>query len=233
MRFFLLLICCTIASLGYSQEAEEILQEHFEAHGQKQWEEIRTVEISGKLVDERYYGFPMILTYKRPGKIRIAGVYENKRFAQAYDGTVAWSIAPWKKQYQVETATASEELILRNSYTPGSPLYPYREHLQFEGLRDMEGVLYYAFTMAEEAYLKTYFIDTENYRLYYEQIQTRFGSQNLSMLKVIDKYKSYGGMLIPTAVRFEADQLEWELVFDEVLLGVGANDKLFARPESQ
>lgn len=226
--FFTLLVLCAQA-----QDPADILQKHFEAYGQEQWNEIRTVEISGKLVDDRYYGFAMKLTYKRPEKVRIAGVYENQRFVMASDGTFAWSLVPWKKPYRIDKANADEELIIRNSYTPGSPLYRYREHLHFEGLKDMEGVLYYAFSSAEEAYLKTYYLDTENFRLYYEQITPRFGSNPKTVLKVIDKYKAYGGMLIPMAVQFEGENLEWELVYDQVLLGVGANDELFTRPESQ
>lgn len=216
-----------------AQTAMGILEKHFESYGQNEWNEVRTISVDGKWVDEDYHAYKMKLTWKRPSRVRIEGTYQGKRYAEAYDGAVAWTIAPWRDNYEVERMTDSEEIIIRNLFTAGSPLYEPREHLEFTGLMDMEGVLYNTFTLSEGYFKRVFYLDRDNHRLYYELIENQFGKDKVSILKVIDKYKNFGPMLVPTSVIFEGLELNREFVFDEIYLGTGANDSIFEYPEGQ
>jgi len=233
MRHFLSLILISIIQIAQAQNPADILRKHFEDYGQEQWNEVRTVVIDGKLVDKNYYAASMKLTFKQPDKIRVEGTYKGKKFAEAYDGTTGWIMAPWKNKYEVQYMKTEEEMILSNSFCQGSPLYKFRDHLNFLGLKNMEGVVYLAFQLDETNYIHTFYLDKENYRLYYEEITSKYGSNTSTILKVIDKYKSYGKMLMPISMIFEGEDIYSEYVFDQVYLGMGANDNLFSYPENR
>jgi hypothetical protein len=59
----------------------------------------------------------------------------------------------------------------------------------------------------------------------------RFGSQPTKILKVTEKYKQYGELLMPTAAIFEGEDYYKELIFDQVYLNMGVNDQIFERPK--
>lgn len=213
----------------YSSKAQDssnaILQSHFKAVGQELWNQLQTVTIDGRWVDENYYGHAVKITFKVPDKIRIQGTFDGKTFVEAYDGNIAWTIAPWKRKYEVMEMNERESVIIRNSFSLGSPLYSVAENLQYEGLKDMEGTLYHAFVFEDEYLRKTFYLDRDDDRLYFEQMVAKDGA--FDVLKIYEKYRTYSGLSLPTAVRFVADGLDKELVFDEVYLNLGANDSMF------
>ena len=231
MRIFIGLFILQIAIISNAQDPSEILRKHFEDYGQDQWNEIRSVTIEGRFVDEEFYGCPMKLSMKQDEKIRIDGTYKGKKFAEAYNGLTAWIVAPWRERYEIESPKTIEELALINTLNFGSPLYQFREHLKFSGIQDFEGELYYTFDLDETSLLKTFYIGQDDYRLYFEKISTRFGNPQVTVLKVIEKYKNYGELLMPTATIFEGDDFYKELIFDQVYLNMGVNDQVFERPE--
>ncbi|VXD18505.1 hypothetical protein [Marinoscillum sp. 108] len=231
-QFFIVILVLTSQAL-MAQEGKDILRKHFKAHGQDLWKEMNSVIVDGKWVDADYHSYPMKLTYKYPGKIRLEGTYQNKRFAEATDGQLSWIIAPWKPRYEVQLMSTAEEIVIKNSFSRGSPLYPVKDHLTFLGLSDMEGILYYTYLMEEASFRRTFYIDQKDFRLYYEKIESKFDGTPISVLKTIEKYKQYNGLLVPTAVYFKGDDFERELVFDEIYVGMGANDDLFQMPNGQ
>ncbi|MFT4834689.1 MAG: hypothetical protein ACI83W_001574 [Marinoscillum sp.] len=229
-HFFLISIF--LGHLAFSQGADEILEAHFKSYGQSTWLDVNTLSIDGRSIDEHFAGAPMQLIFKAPDKVKIIGRYKGKLYAEAFDGQYAWIKAPWKPSYEAQLMNAEEELVMRNVMTIGSPLYSDRDHLKFEGLKDFEGELYLVFTMNEGQYLKTYYLDRDEYKLHFEEISTRFGSP-VRVLKVFEKYKKYGDMLMPTAVIFEGLTVRKEYTFDEVLMGIGIKSGIFDMPDSQ
>lgn len=233
LKYIFTFFFCAVGMVAFAQEPSDLLKSHFEAHGQELWNEVQSVTIDGKWIDAQYYGYPMKLTFKSPDKIRLEGVYKQRKYAEAFDGRIAWVIAPWKDRYEVQLMKAQEELVLRNVFTMGSPLYPYREHLTFIGLSDVEGILYHTFVHDEPPFKRTFYLDRDDHRLYYERIETKFGREPVGVLRVVDKYKSYNGLLVPAAVIFEGASLTREFVFEQIYLGMGANDRLFEMPKGQ
>ncbi len=231
MKHFFL-ISMFLSHLAFSQEADEILDGHFKSYGQSTWLDVNSLSIDGRSIDEHFSGDPIQLIFKAPNKVKIIGKYKGEPYAEAFDGQFAWIKASWKHSYEAQLMNAEEELIIRNVMAIGSPLYQDREHLKFEGLKDFEGELYLAFTMNEGQYLKTYYLDRDEYKLHFEEITTRFGTP-IRVLKVFEKYKRYGDMLIPTAVIFEGESLRKEYTFEEVLIGIGVRAGIFTMPNGQ
>lgn len=218
---------------SFGQSTNGLLSAHFQKVGQDQWNEIRTIQIDGKWVDEDYHAYKMKLTAKAPDKIRLEGSYNGKNYVECFTGFYGWLIAPWKEKYEVQRMKDTDELMIRNVFSFGSPLYHVRDHLEFTGLMDMEGVLYNTFTLTEGDIQKVFYIDRHDHHLYYERIASKFGNEEASLVKIYEKYKSYGPLSLPTAVRFKGLNLEREFVFDEAVVGMGANNSLFEIPKGQ
>ncbi len=217
-----------------AQSGMGILENHFQAHGQDEWNQVRTLSVDGKwhdAIDQASY--PMKLTWKRPDKVHLVARMKGMRHTEGYNGLVGWLRTAGKEADVARRMTDEEELMTRNVFTAGSPLYETREHLEFTGLMDMEGTLYNTFTLNEGDFRRVFYLDRISHRLVYELMENQFGKEKVTVLKVIDVYKTYGPMLVPAAVILEGPTIEREYVFDEIYLGMGAKDALFDYPQGQ
>lgn len=230
IQLFALLSCFPILGQG---NLEEILDKHFEGIGQDQWDQIDDVTIAGRWVDADYHGYGIDLLYKRPEKIRIEGGYEGRKFIEAFDGQQAWILAPWKKEYAVQPMAFMEKLILQNSFSLGSPIHKIKDEVIFNGLVDYKGTVYltlvHEYPMGKETFKRTFYLDRKTCQL---QLET-YVWQDGSLEKNYDKYRDYGPLSVPVAVQFSAEELEKELVFDEVFMGLGIKDQRFRQPIGQ
>lgn len=228
------LLCLLLFPVFFQSQAQsgsELLRRHFEKTGQELWDQIGTVSVDGRWVDENYYGYEIKLTYKAPEKIRIQGKYDRKTFIEAYNGLYAWIVAPWKTEYKVQLMTPEEAAILKNSFHLGSPLYPHREDLKFKGLEDFEGTVYHAFILDNDREKRTYYLGKSDHQLHVEEIELK--TIGFQVVKYYEKYQSHNGLSLPTAVWFKGENLEKELIFEEVVVGIGAGDNIFDMPEKK
>lgn len=215
-----------------AQTGDQLLQKHFDKTGQEIWNQIDNLTIDGRWVDENYYGHDLKITFKAPDKLRIQGKYQKKPFIEAFNGIHAWIVAPWKNKYEIQLMKPEEAVVLQNSFSLGSPLYKYRHKLKFIGLDDFEGTVYHTFVFENDKIKKTFYLGVKDSQLYLETIELK-ANNGYKIRKTYEKYRSYQGLLIPTAVLFKGEELEKELVFDEVVIGMGASDDLFEMPKGK
>lgn len=231
IQLFILLSCLKAYSQG---ELQQILDRHFEEVGQEQWDQVDDVTIDGRWVDEDYRGYSIDILYKRPNKIRIDGTYDGRKFIEVSDGQNARIMAPWKKQNTVQEMTFMEKLILENSFSLGSPIKALQEEITFNGLVDYKGTVYltlvYEVPIGKGLLKRTFYLDQVSYQLSLETFE--WGSSGY-LEKVYDKYRNYGPLTVPIAVIFQADEIEKELVFDEIFIGLGIKNQLFLQPKGQ
>lgn len=225
LRLLLPFILLFNSVIVLAQEPADILKNHFKGYGQQLWNEVPDVTIDGRQVNAHYQSFSVKLTWSPPDKLRVEG---KSIGVKAYDGAMAWAQTG---AGEVRRLNATEELILRNSFFPGSPMHPVREHLVFQGLAAMEGVLYYSFLLDESVYRKTFYVGQDDHRLYYIKVETKMEPQPVEIRIVYEKYKNYNGLLVPTAVRFEGEGVDEELVYDQFYMGLGAKESIFSMPE--
>ena len=217
-------------SLAYSQDLSTILERHFQAHGQELWEQIGTVVIDGEWVTTEFRKYPMKLTYKRPDKVRLEGMWGSKKYAQVTNGKVAWTVAPWTGTSQPQLMTPQEHMTIANTFMPGSALKPYREKVKMQGLELFEGELLIKLTYEDEYTTREFYLGKDDYTLYWEVIKSKVGHMH-ELKKQYENYHNYSGLLAPTAVRFFTGDEEKELVFADVSLGVGAANSIFEMPK--
>lgn len=215
-----------------AQEQEVILQKHFEAHGQKLWDQISTMEITGLWVNKSFDKFPMRATYKYPDKLRIEGSWFGKKYAEVTNGKIAWTIAPWTGNTRPQYMHPANHLMIQNLLSNGSPIRTLSESPSLVGLELFEGELMIKFIFDDENFHREYYLDKDNYQLKWELVQSNRG-QKESLKKHYEKYREYHGLLMPTALRVYFGDEVRELVFEDVALGVGASNGVFEFPVEQ
>ncbi|MFT5641528.1 MAG: outer membrane lipoprotein-sorting protein [Cyclobacteriaceae bacterium] len=232
-RLILIIVVVGVTFLTSAQSASEVLERHFEENGQQIWDQIESVEVAGRWVTKEYKGYSMKLTYKRPDKIRIEGYWNRQKYIEASNGRMAWIVAPWTDKKTPQLMSSLEQLVLINAYSLGSPLKQHEKDLQFNGLISFKGELFLSFTFETDFIKKDFYIDQDDYRLYWEVVETKSGSKKFKIEKQFEKYKLYNSLLVPTSVRIFSHRNEREFVFDNVTLGAGASYRLFEMPAGE
>lgn len=75
MRSVLLMfVILWFSESSVAQEGKDILKKHFSAHGQDLWDQVGSVIVDGKWVNENYESYRFKLTHKGPDKTRIEGL---------------------------------------------------------------------------------------------------------------------------------------------------------------
>ena len=221
MRSYLSFVFIVLPAIVFCQ-GEKILSRHLENYGQETWRQIQTLKILGKHVTQDYSAFPITIINKENNQVRIDG----QNYIMALDHQVFWTSGLTSSDRPIE------KLILQHALTIGSPLAKFQEELNYQGLEVLEGTMFNSFKKEHEEYAIQYLLDKESHELRHIILNIE-GSEPVTGRLTFDKYKSHHGLLYPTAmtVRIEENFKEW--VFDEILLGIALDDKLFVKPNSQ
>jgi hypothetical protein len=217
--------------LAQAQELNTILKKHFEGYGQSMWDQIETVSITGHWIFESFEKYPIKLTYKSDGKVRIEGVWKGSKFVEVTNGFAAWKVAPWSGSTDIAVMNAEERMVISNIYQKGSPLAMFQEGMVLEGLELFEGKMRIKLRSEDSRYVRFYYLGKEDYRLYGEVVRSKEDA-DLELTLHFEKYKSFHGLLAPTAVKASINNNLREFALEEYALGIGASDSLFELPKN-
>ncbi|MFW6078908.1 MAG: hypothetical protein ACODAE_04765 [Gemmatimonadota bacterium] len=75
---------------------EEVLERHYEsAGGPDEWEEVRSMRMSGRMIVGQDLEAPFTMLSKRPNKTRVEFTAQGMTGIQAFDGETAWMVMPF------------------------------------------------------------------------------------------------------------------------------------------
>lgn len=227
MKVLLFFWCVWLAAVSLAQTSEQVLNKHLNAHGQALWNQIPSAEITAHRVNADYQSVPAAIRMKGTSKMRV-DIRDPK-----IPLTVAISqVDAWKKEAQkTESLDLQEKLLYRGLFPFGSPLAAFQDQLNFLGLVDLEGTLCLAFEMNDANAKRTFYLNQTDYRLLTEKVSPPDGAAWAAFTRTYEKYRKINGLLVPAAVIVKSENLYFELVFDDVLLGTGFQEALFVRPE--
>lgn len=216
-----------LVSLLYSQTPSEILEKHLSAHGQAIWDQIPSAEIIAHRVNADYQSVPAAIRIKGTSKVRVE-IRDPKN-------PLTVGISPvdaWKKEAQTTQSLAvHEKLLYAGLFAFGSPLAVFKDQLTFLGLVDVEGTLCLAFEMNDAEAKRTFYLNQTDFRLVMEKVSPVAIGSWPAFTRTYEKYRKMNGLLVPVAVTVKSENLYFELVFDDVLLGTGFQEALFVRPD--
>lgn len=229
MRRLLIIICLGIVSWSKAQDIEGIIQDHYKASQQDFWDEIQTVNINGIwLKGQEKTAFELLA--KKPGKILLRGRWKSEVFAQSFDGVSGWTLAPWTGATIPQLMLPKEQRILREIFDFGSPI-PRDVALEYRGEGNAFGVPCHRVAAQIGGIEYEYFIDEEDFYLRRMDRRELIGDHTIVLTKRYDQYRKFGGVVIPTLVIIQTEDLEKEFVFDDIVIGNGISNHVFRRPE--
>lgn len=233
MRFLLFVILLVFLSLNQSngQASEEIISKHHIAMNQPFWEATRTISITGKLNSPKGL-LAMRLLAKKPNNIVVYGKWKKKRFALAYDGTEAWTIAPWHGTGSPQLMSPEEEISIKHVMEFGSPLKA-QSKVDYRGEIVDNGVDCYWFIERNEQFEIEYFINRKTYVMHKLNKRERYNNSILLMSKQYQSYRDFGGILFPSSITIKTASEEFIYSFDEIIIGEGINSSIFQKKTHQ
>lgn len=232
---FSLWVACLPSADCWSQELQSMLTAHFNAVGQPNLSQIRSLLMEIKEIHDDGGIKEYSIVKKRPNRLRIEGVWETQPYVKAYDGQRAWTIAPWTGTSIPQLMTEKERDDIVNIDGIDSPLYD--TGAQGYTLSQIEdrlvgGRSYYCIRVeAPGESTRDFLLNKENY-LIYKLI--RYHRENPSAVAEEVFYKDYrdnGGLVLPMGFEIRRGQQSVELVVKEIILGYGAPSSLFRKPD--
>ena len=174
----------------------------------------------------------MKLLAKKPAYVVVFGKWKRKRFALAFDGKEAWTIAPWTDYQDVQLMTPEDELSIKHVMDFGSPIRSI-VNLEYKGEVIENDASYHWFIEINSQYEIEYFIDSKTFLIHKMNKRERFGTAILSMTKLYEVYRDFGGVVFPSFVRVKTVSGESDYSFDSIIIGEGINSGIFLRSTHQ
>lgn len=229
MLRLLIIITLLWTPLAKAQDIEGIMQDHYKAYKQDFWDQVQTVNIRGIwLIGQDKASFELLA--KKPGKVMLRGRWQVEPYAESFDGSSGWTIAPWTGVKTPQLMLPKEQLMLRSVFEFGSPI-PRDVALEYRGEGDAYGVPCYRLAASIDGVEYEYFVDEEDFFVRRMDRRELIGNHTQILTKRYDQYRKFGGVVIPTLVIVRVDDLEKEYVFDDIIVGDGISNLTFRRPE--
>lgn len=224
----------------HAQSLDKILTKHYEAVGQNARNQLRSMFLEVKeineLNDEKNYS----IILKKPNKIRIEGVWEGQNYISAFDGVRAWTIAPWTGVTIPQLMTFDETDDIRAIDGINSPLFDFQQNLDdidLKGQVKIDDDSYHILRVNSiEKPVMDYYLNTKNNMLYKSM---RYSRANDTLLVEEVRYSNFskhnipdqGDINIPMTLEIFKENSKVELIITEVILGFGAPNSFFTKPE--
>jgi len=95
--------------LGRAQTVEELVARNVAARGgAKAWKGVSSLRLTGRMDVGKGMTVPYILEQKRPGKMRLEFVFDEKTAVEATDGKTGWKLRPFLNRTLPEPMTGEE-----------------------------------------------------------------------------------------------------------------------------
>lgn len=234
--FLLLSMTFQYAAFAQDMELDEILENYFEVAGTDKVKELKTLQMTGKMIQMGAQEFPFLLMQKRPKKIRIESEVQGNKMIQAYNGKTGWMIAPWTGSLAPQDMNDEQVKGLDEQADFEGELYNWEEKghkLELLGTEDMEGTETYKLKLTKkEGDEQMFFIDAEAFVVLKVASKRKVRDQEVEMETYLSNYKQVDGMAFPFNIDNKMKgQVVNQIVVDKIEFDVDLDDKLFEKPE--
>ena len=214
-----------------AQSVDSIIDKHLESWGQDQLAEIRTfqfdiTEVKGIFERSKYQ-----VIRKRPGKVRINEIWEEKPVVTCFDGNNYWGKVPWHVSDSQYELSSTEKAKLDNAITTDSPLFLSRKDslkMAYFGEVLSDEIPYHVIrvSISEDRYLD-YFIDLDTFQIL-KTIERDQGNTSYVYAETFFKgYRPQLGMNFPMEYEIRGRENTRHILIENVTLGHGIPNSVF------
>ncbi len=179
---------------------DEVLANYYEVMGYDKLQDINTVVMAGKSVNQGMET-PFTVTTVRPDKYRLEVEIQGQKMIQVYNAGSGWYVAPWTGSLDAQDLPPEQTKPMKRQADIDGPLYNYKEKghtAEFLGKDDMEGTEVYKIKLTyDDGDAGTYFIDAENFVVLKEESVINMRGQEIKNEILYSDFKPINDMIMP------------------------------------
>ncbi len=225
-----------VFTLGSSsaQDLQKILDNYFEAIGQKKILSVNTQVSTGKIL-QMGMEIPFKTISKRPDKSYMEMQIQGASVKMAFDGEKGWAIQPWTGSNDPVELEGPELRPAKELSDLDGGLWNYSEKghkLELLGTEDVNGTKAYALKLTKnDGSVFHYYIDTEKYLPIKVRTNMVINGVEAETVTLMSNYTNVNGYNMPFKHEQSIDgQPGMTMIFEEVKFNEQVDDAIFIKP---
>lgn len=218
------------------ESLEEILEGHFEAVGQENLGDVKSMTMKGKMM-VMGMEFPMEIQQKRPHYYRTVATFQGMEMTSGYDGEVAWSVNPMQGGGKPVKLPEEQAKRTEDQANMDGLLYDYEEKgysLELMGEEEVEGTDTYKLKLTKDDDSEVFiFLDIDSYIIIKTTAVMDMMGQTIEAETFFSNYKMIDGVAIAHSIESKAGEQNVVMQFDKIEFNVELDDELFAMPSEE
>jgi hypothetical protein len=213
---------------------DDVLAKYFTTVGMEKMQGWQSIVTIGK-ASSQGAEYPLRITMKRPGKIRIEVQVQSVKMIQACDGQQGWSIIPWSGSSDPQDMTADETRVIKDQADFEGSLYNWQQkgyRAELIGKEDVEGSPAWHIKVTKlSGDTEDYFIDAENYVILKLASKIKIQGKESENENINSNFKEVNGVLFPFTIENKnKGQVVSHFIVDRYEVNTEVNDSLFIKP---
>jgi hypothetical protein len=228
-------ILAAISSI-FAQDLDQVLKQYHETIGADKVLQMQTVYSKGKVMQ---FGMEMEYTnyITRSGKYYLEVPIQGQLMKNAYNGEVAWMVAPWTGTLDPIELTGIQLKSMKRQADMDGMLYNYAEKgytTTLEGTEDLEGTKVYLIKQVDaDGDIFVHYMDAENYVLLKTKATLAYQGSTIEAETYYSNYKPVDGVIMPFSMESKVNgQTQSTIVIEEYAFNKPVDDALFEKPAS-
>ena len=222
-----------LAGSVLAQSVDDVIEKYAEAvGGMDKLGAVKTVKITGRIIQGSNH-IPFVQYIRVPNKIKTETTRQGLTLQTAYDGTIAWTLNPFRGVKIPEKLTPEQTKDLENQADFEGGLINYERKgskAEYLGLDDFEGSDVYKVRLTDkEGGRTTYYIDVVTSLILKEEVKRKIKEKEQKIEFLFGAYKPIDGIMVPFSIGGTQGTSE----IDKVEFNVPIDDSIFKMPETK
>jgi outer membrane lipoprotein-sorting protein len=232
------IIILALLALGISAGAQElkldeILEKYYKASGFDKLQEVKTVVMTGTLIQQDE--MPLTIIKKRPAKFKMIFDVQDITAYQVFDGKTAWMTAPWtgNPKPQAMPADRAKDMKIRADFD--GPIFNWQgkgHTAELAGMDTLAGMpLYKVKLTRNDGGIEYYYFDNQDFMLQKRMTFRKIREQEVEVVSYFSDYRNIGGVMFPfTTQTMMGGQPSNTFQYSTITLNDPVEDVIFEMP---
>jgi len=216
----LLLLIVASSNLLTAQNLDEVLENHFDAIGQKKLKKVETVTTKGK-INQMGIDVPFVQISVRPNLFRVQGTFQGLSFIQTYNGVEGWTVNPFAGTTEPEPIPADQMKELKVQADMDGILWQWKEkgyNVTLDSTEEVEGTpCYRVKVVVPEGSTYVNFIDKESFLLIKTNTKSTMMGAEVESESFYSNYMQIEGITFPGKIENRYNGVTSEIILIEAV----------------
>jgi len=216
--------------------ADEVIEKYIQAiGGREKIDSMKTVRMSGKMIQEGGIEIAMTIESKRPNKFRAEFSFQGMTGIHAFDGEEGWQVMPFMGKTDPEKMAADDIKIAKRQADLDGPLYDYKKKgntVELLGTDEFEGTPAYKLKVTtKDGDVEYHFLDKEVFLEIGEKSKLKVAGSEVDIEKTYSDFKDVEGRMLPHSLASKAGMGGGTMKIEKIEINPQIDDLRFAMPK--